>query len=38
VIALEPTVPREDLKAIRAPFLSQGAESIDVPVMQPLGL
>ncbi len=38
MITLEPTVPREDLKAIRAPFLSQGAESIDVPVMQPLGL
>jgi ATP phosphoribosyltransferase regulatory subunit len=38
VIALEPAIPRDALKAIRAPFLAQGAESIDVPVMQPLSL
>jgi ATP phosphoribosyltransferase regulatory subunit len=38
VIALEPAVAPEALKAIRAPFLTLGAESIDVPVMQPLGL
>ncbi len=38
MIALEPAIPRDALKAIRAPFLSQGAESLDVPVMQPLGL
>jgi ATP phosphoribosyltransferase regulatory subunit len=38
VIALEPAVDPEALKAIRAPFLTKGSESIDVPVMQPLGL
>ena len=38
MIALEPSVPSEALDAIRAPFLGRGAESIDVPVMQPLGL
>lgn len=38
MIALEPAVPREALEAIRAPFLARGADSIDVPVMQPLGL
>ena len=38
MIALEPAVPSEALQAIRAPFLSKGAESIDVPVMQPLAL
>lgn len=38
MIALEPAIPRDALKAIRAPFLTKGAETIDVPVMQPLGL
>jgi ATP phosphoribosyltransferase regulatory subunit len=38
VIALEPAVPPETLEAIRAPFLSKGAEAVDVPVMQPLAL
>ena len=41
MIALEPTVPRQALEAIRAPFLapnSKGvlAEPIDTPVMLPL--
>jgi ATP phosphoribosyltransferase regulatory subunit len=43
MIALEPTVPRQALEAIRAPFLDpdskgRGAEAIDTPVMQPLAL
>jgi ATP phosphoribosyltransferase regulatory subunit len=38
VIALEPAIPRDALKAIRAPFLAKDIEAIDVPVMQPLGL
>ena len=38
MIALEPAVPPEALAAIRAPFLSNGAEAVDVPVMQPLAL
>jgi ATP phosphoribosyltransferase regulatory subunit len=36
MIALEPTVPRQALEAIRAPFLVKGAEPIDTPVMLPL--
>jgi ATP phosphoribosyltransferase regulatory subunit len=38
MIALEPSIPGSALDAIRAPFLARGAESIDVPVMQPLGM
>jgi ATP phosphoribosyltransferase regulatory subunit len=38
MIALEPAVPPEALEAIRAPFLTKGAEAVDVPVMQPLAL
>ena len=38
MIALEPAVPRAALEAIRAPFLACGAEAVDVPVMQPLGM
>ena len=36
MIALESTVPRQALEAIRAPFLVKGAEPIDTPVMLPL--
>jgi ATP phosphoribosyltransferase regulatory subunit len=41
MIALEPTVPRQALEAIRAPFLEpdskgRGAEAMDTPVMLPL--
>lgn len=35
---LEPPVPPQALAAIRAPFAAAGAQSIDVPVMQPLTL
>jgi ATP phosphoribosyltransferase regulatory subunit len=38
MIALEPAVPPDALEAIRAPFLTKGAEAVDVPVMQPLAL
>jgi ATP phosphoribosyltransferase regulatory subunit len=38
MIALEPAIPRDALKAIRAPFLTKGFEAVDTPVMQPLGL
>ena len=43
MIALEPSVPREALEAIRAPFLGPHAdgglaEPIDTPVMQPLAV
>lgn len=34
----EPLVPAEALAAIRAPFLASGAEIIDAPILQPLGL
>ena len=38
MIRLEPSVPDKALQAIRAPFLDQGAQAIDTPVLQPLNL
>lgn len=35
---VEPPIPAEVLSAIRAPFLELGAEAIDPPLVQPLGL
>lgn len=35
---IEPAVPADVLAAVRAPFLALGAEPIDPPVIQPLGL
>jgi len=35
---IEPPVPAEVLAAVRAPFAEMGAETIDPPVAQPLGL
>ena len=35
---LERSIPAEALDAIRAPFLEQGAQAIDTPVLQPLNL
>ncbi|MDP3659444.1 ATP phosphoribosyltransferase regulatory subunit [Phenylobacterium sp.] len=35
---VEPTVPGQALAAIRAPILAAGAESVDAPILQPLGL
>ena len=34
----EPNLPADALAAIRAPFLAAGAEAVDVPILQPLGL
>ncbi|MDP3854991.1 ATP phosphoribosyltransferase regulatory subunit [Phenylobacterium sp.] len=34
----EPAVPAASLAAIRAPFEALGAESVDAPILQPLGL
>lgn len=34
----EPAVPAAALAAIRAPFDALGAEAVDVPILQPLGL
>ena len=34
----EPRVPPEVLAAIRAPFLAVGAQPVDTPILQPLGL
>ncbi len=34
----EPAVPAAALAAIRAPFETLGAETVDVPILQPLGL
>lgn len=34
----EPAVPAASLAAIRAPFDALGAESVDAPILQPLGL
>lgn len=34
----EPTVPAAALAAIREPFLAAGAEPVDAPILQPLGL
>lgn len=34
----EPAVPPEALAKIRAPFLELGAEIVDAPILQPLGL
>lgn len=34
----EPSVPQDALAAIRAPFLAVGAEAVDAPILQPLGL
>ena len=34
----EPPVPADRLAAIRAPFLALGAEAVDAPMLQPLGL
>ena len=36
MIALEPSIPKAALDAIRAPFLAPGAEAVDTPVMLPL--
>ena len=38
MIRLEAAVPEHALAAIRAPFLEQGAQLIDTPVLQPLDL
>ena len=35
---IEPPVPAEVLAAVRAPFGAMRAQSIDPPVLQPLGL
>jgi ATP phosphoribosyltransferase regulatory subunit len=35
---LEPAVPTEVLTAIRAPFAAAGAQAVDAPVIQPLGV
>jgi ATP phosphoribosyltransferase regulatory subunit len=35
---VEPPVPADVLAAVRAPFLAMGAQPIDPPVAQPLGL
>jgi ATP phosphoribosyltransferase regulatory subunit len=35
---LEPAVPAEILEAIRAPFAAAGAQVVDAPVIQPLGV
>ena len=35
---IEPPVPAEVLKAVRAPFAAMRAQTIDPPVLQPLGL
>lgn len=37
-MSLEPPPPPKVMAAIRAPFIAVGAQQIDVPVMQPLGL
>jgi ATP phosphoribosyltransferase regulatory subunit len=37
-MSLEPPPPPKVMTAIRAPFIALGAQQIDVPVMQPLGL
>jgi ATP phosphoribosyltransferase regulatory subunit len=37
-VRAEAPVPPDRLAAIRAPFLAAGAESIDTPILQPLGL
>lgn len=34
----EPAVPPEPLSAIRAPFVALGPETVDAPILQPLGL
>ncbi|MFD1192976.1 ATP phosphoribosyltransferase regulatory subunit, partial [Phenylobacterium conjunctum] len=34
----EPMVPPDRLAALRAPFLATGAEAVDAPLLQPLGL
>lgn len=34
----EPAVPAEPLAAIRGPFEALGAETVDAPILQPLGL
>jgi ATP phosphoribosyltransferase regulatory subunit len=34
----EPQTPEETLAAIRAPLLAAGAEAVDAPILQPLGL
>lgn len=34
----EPAVPAQPLAAIRAPFEALGAETVDAPILQPLGL
>ncbi|MFN3512179.1 MAG: ATP phosphoribosyltransferase regulatory subunit [Phenylobacterium sp.] len=34
----EPLVPPDPMAAIRAPFLAAGAEAVDAPILQPLGL
>jgi ATP phosphoribosyltransferase regulatory subunit len=37
-MTLEPPVPAEIMARIRAPFLETGAQLVDAPVIQPLGL
>ena len=34
----EPAVPPDALDLIRAPFAAAGAEAVDAPILQPLGL
>ena len=38
MITLEPQVPEKALAAMRAPFLEQGAQVIETPVLLPLAL
>jgi len=37
-VSAEPAVPAAALAAIRAPFEALGAETVDAPILQPLGL
>lgn len=37
-MSAEPAVPPEALAEIRAPFVALGAEAVDAPILQPLGL
>ena len=37
-MSAEPAVPPEPLAEIRAPFVALGAETVDAPILQPLGL
>jgi ATP phosphoribosyltransferase regulatory subunit len=37
-VRAEPNLPADALAAIRSPFLATGAEAVDAPILQPLGL